>query len=261
VILLVAWLARRMTDNAMLGVAAMFVMATSIYFIKYAARAMTDVPFTFFFIAAVCTWVLSEDDPRWLLAAGAFTAVAQLSRTGMGIAIPALFAIDMIAFRKRRPIGYLIAGALVAFVPVAIWYAQWIYRYRAQFFGSNAVWLSQEVYGDLSPAWRRYTGAFEYIWMVAKSYWPWLPATIAGAVFVIRRRSTGADPRLRLLMPWVAVVYVLCAITKSRVLRYMLPAYPAFAILAAVGLFGLLSERTIRMGLRVLTPILAAFVL
>jgi 4-amino-4-deoxy-L-arabinose transferase-like glycosyltransferase len=256
VILLVAWLGRRMTGDAFTGALAMFVMAASIYFIKYAARAMTDVPFTFFFLAAVCCWVLSEDDPRWILAAGGFAAIAQLTRAGMGVSIPILFAVDMLGNRRRRPLGYLIAGLLVAFVPVIAWYAQWIYRYP-DFFGRNSTWLHDEVYGGLTPAWRRYTGAFEYIWMVAKSYWPWLPAMVAGMVFVIRRR----DPKLRLLIPWVAVVYVLCAITRSRVLRYMLPAYPAFAILSAIGILWLIPERYVRNGLRVLTPLLAILVI
>jgi len=53
---------------------------------------------------------------------------------------------------------------------------------------------------------------------------------------------------------------VLCAITKSRVLRYMLPAYPAFAILSAIGLLWLVPERYVRNGLRVLTPLLAILV-
>src|ERR1700734_4070777 len=93
--------------------------------------------------------------------------------------------------------------------------------------------------------------------MIAKSYWPWLPDMIAGMVVVIRRK----DRKLRILILWIAVVYVLCAITKSRVLRYMLPAYPAFAILSAIGLLWMLPERTVRIGLRVVTPPLAAFVL
>ena len=97
VILLVAWLGRRMTGDPFIGVLAMFVMATSIYFVKYAARAMTDVPFTFFFLAAVCAWLLGEDDPRWFLAAGAFAAMAQLTRALAGFSIPLLFAVDMIA--------------------------------------------------------------------------------------------------------------------------------------------------------------------
>ena len=67
--------------------------------------------------------------------------------------------------------------------------------------------------------------------------------------------------KLRILILWIAVVYVLCAITKSRVLRYMLPAYPAFAILSAAGLLWLTPERYLRNGLRVLTPLLAIVVL
>ena len=263
VILLVAWLGRRITGDAFTGVLAMFVMATSIYFVKYAARAMTDVPFTFFFLAAVCAWLLGEDDPRWFLAAGAFAALAQLTRALAGISIPLLFAADMIfnrdmiANRRRPPLRYLIGAALIAFVPPAAWYAQWIYRYGEAFFVSHSLYMNQEVTGALSPAWRRYTGAFEYLWMIAKSYWPWLPAMIAGMVVVIRRK----DRKLRILVLWVAVVYVLCAITKSRVLRYMLPAYPAFAILSAIGLLWMLPERRIRNGLRVLTPALGALVL
>jgi 4-amino-4-deoxy-L-arabinose transferase-like glycosyltransferase len=257
VILLVAWLGRRMTGDPFTGVLAMFVMATSIYFVKYAARAMTDVPFTFFFLAAVCSWVLSDDDPRWLLAAGACAALAQLTRAMMGVSIPLLFAIDMLVNRRRPALRYVIAGLLLAFVPPIAWYAQWIYRYGPDFFVRSSTYMNQEVYGALSPAWRRYTGAFEYIWMVAKSYWPWLPAMVAGAVVVIRRR----DPKLRLLIAWVAVVYVLCAVTKSRVLRYMLPAYPAFAILSAIGLLWLVPQRYLRSGLRVLIPVLGVGVI
>ena len=163
----------------------------------------------------------------------------------------------MIANRRRPPLRYLIGAALIAFVPPAAWYAQWIYRYGEEFFVRHSLYMNQEVNGALSPPWRRYTGAFEYLWMIAKSYWPWLPAMIAGIISVIRRN----DRKLRILMPWVAVVYVLCAITKSRVLRYMLPAYPAFAILSAIGLLWMLPERKVRKGLRVLTPLLAIVVL
>lgn len=257
VILLVAWLGRRITGDPFAGVLAMFVMATSIYFVKYAARAMTDVPFTFFFLAAVCAWLLGEEHPVWVLAAGAFAAMAQLTRAMAGVSIPLLFAVDLIVDRRRIPLRYLVGAAVIAFLPPVAWYAQWIYRYGAAFFLRESIYFNQEVYGALSPPWRRYTGAFEYIWMITKSYWPWLPAMVAGIVFVIRRR----ERRLRILILWAAVVYILCAITKSRVLRYMLPAYPAFAMLSAIGLLWLAPERYIRNSLRVVTPALAILVL
>ena len=257
VILLVAWLGRRITGDPFAGVLAMFVMATSVYFIKYAARAMTDVPFTLFFLAGVCAWLLGEENPAWFLVAGAFAALAQLTRALAGFSLPLFFAADLIVNRRRPPVRYLIGAALIAFVPPAAWYAQWIYRYGERFFVSETVYMNQEVSGSLSPAWRRYTGAFEYLWMISKSYWPWLPAMLSGIVLVIRKK----DRRLRFLLVWIAVVYLLCAITKSRVLRYMLPAYPAFAILSALGLLWLVPERYVRNGLRVLTPALAVFVL
>ena len=256
-ILLTAWLARRLTRDASLAVVAMFVMATSIYFIKYAARAMTDVPFTFFFLCAVCAWVLAEENPRRYLAVGLFIAMAQMTRAMMGLSLPILFGVDVFVHRRRIPLNYLISALALAFVPPLAWYAQWIYRYRGSFFFYHSIFLHDEVYGPLSPAWRRYTGALEYLWMISKSYWPWLPAMIAGLVVVIRAK----DRRLRLLIFWIAVVFALCAITRSRVLRYMLPAYPAFSILSAIGILAFVPERFVRTGLRVLTPMLAVLVL
>jgi hypothetical protein len=141
----------------------------------------------------------------------------------------------------------------MAYLPLAAWYAYLVHLFGAWFVEVHSNWLRNEVYGGLSPAWRRYTGAFEYAWMLAKSYWPWLPPMLAGLAVVVR----GRDRKLWLLVPWVAVVFALCAAARSRVLRYMLPAYPAFAILAAVGLRKFVPDRYLRAGLRVATPVMA----
>src|SRR5438093_5084474 len=50
-VLLVYWLARRFIDDWH-AVVAMLILASTAYFIKYSARAMTDAPFTFFFLGA-----------------------------------------------------------------------------------------------------------------------------------------------------------------------------------------------------------------
>jgi 4-amino-4-deoxy-L-arabinose transferase-like glycosyltransferase len=256
-ILLVYWLARKLTGDPVLAVLAMFVMATSIYFLKYSARAMTDVPFTFFFLCAVCAWSLSEDNPRWYLATGIFTALALMTRSLMGLALPAVFGIHAVASGRRPPLRYAVPALVMAFLPLASWYVHLVSLYRGYFFTIHSTWLENEVYGSLSPSWRRFTGLFEYAWMLSKSYWPWLPFMIAGLVAVIRSR----DRRLFLLVVWPAVVFALCSVTRSRVLRYMLPAYPAFSVLAALGLMRLVLQRYLVNGLRILTPLLAAVVL
>lgn len=252
-VLLVGWLARRLTGDPMEGVLAMFALASSAYFVKYTARAMTDVPVTFFFVAAVCAWSLTEDKPGWYVAAGGFTAMALMTRGLIGFALPAIFGLDLIIARRRPHWGYALAVLVLAILPLALWYWRLIDHYGQVFFTAHEAWLDREAFGELSPSWRRYTGLFEYLFMLVKSYWPWLPFAIAGIVTVIRSRQR----RLYVLLIWFVVVLAMCAAAKSRVLRYMLPAYPAMSILTAIGLAALIPMRFLRKGLLFATPVLA----
>src|SRR5580700_1733968 len=75
-VLLTYWLARRLLQDALAASVAMFVILATPYFIKYADHAMTDIPTAFLFVCAIGAWSRTDDDPRWYLAAGAFTAMA-----------------------------------------------------------------------------------------------------------------------------------------------------------------------------------------
>ena len=231
-VLLTYWLARRLLQDTLAASVAMFVMLATPYFIKYAGHAMTDVPTAFLFVCAICAWLLAEDDARWYLAAGVFTAMALMVRGLVGFGLPAIFAIHLIANRRRPAWRWLAAALIIAVLPLTAWYIYVLLRYRGYAVNLQQGWLEREVYGELTPAWRRYTGAIEYAWMLTKSYWPWLPVMLAGLVAIVRERRRP----LFLLLVWAGTVFLLCAATRSRVLRYMLPAYPALAILSAIGL-------------------------
>jgi 4-amino-4-deoxy-L-arabinose transferase-like glycosyltransferase len=252
VILLVYWLTRRLLENdALAASVAMFVMLGTPYFIKYAGRAMTDVPTAFLFVCAVCAWSLADTNPRWYMAAGAFAAMALMVRGLIGCALPVIFAVDLIATRRRPAWRYLIPALILVFLPVTTWYSYQFLRYRSYFTDLNSGWLSREVYGSLEPPWRRYTGLIEYLWMLTKSYWPWLPFTLAGIVAIGRERRRP----LFLLLGWAGTVLLLCAAARSRVLRYMLPAYPAFSILAAIGLLKWVPRRIIERAMDWVPPL------
>ncbi len=234
-VLLVFGLARRLLRDRLAAGLAMFIMLATPYFIKYGSHAMTDVPTAFLFVCAMSAWLLRDRNPRWFLAAGVFTAMSLLTRGLIGIALLAIFAIDLIIDLKmdsqlirRRELSRYLWTVSIALVPLASWYGYALLKHP-EFVTLHKGWLEREVYGSLTPPWRRYTGAVEYAFMLLKSYWPWLPAMVAGVVLAVRGRRRELYP----LLSWVAVVFVLCAITRSRVLRYMLPAYPAFSILAA----------------------------
>jgi 4-amino-4-deoxy-L-arabinose transferase-like glycosyltransferase len=215
---------------------------------------MTDVPAAFLFVCAVCAWVRAEDDARWYLAAGAFTAMASMVRGLIGFGLPLVFAAHLIAVRRRPAWRYLIPALIVALAPLAVWDGYLLHRYRDFFVNMHRGWLEREVYGPLTPPWRRYTGAFEYAWMLAKSYWPWLPPMLAGVAAIVRQRRRS----LFLLLCWAGAVFLLCATARSRVLRYMLPAYPAMAILAAVGLMRWIPRRIVERAMNWIPPLAVA---
>jgi 4-amino-4-deoxy-L-arabinose transferase-like glycosyltransferase len=175
----------------------------------------------------MCSWSLQERNARWCLAAGIFAALALLTRGLVGIGLLLIFAIDW-SIHRRIPRRHLFLTGVITVLPLAAWYAYLLVRHP-QFAAIHQGWLEREVFGPLVPPWRRYTGAIEYAYMLLKSYWPWLPAMVAGIVLTIRQRRR----ELYSLVIWGAVVFFLCAVTRSRVLRYLLPAYPAFAILSA----------------------------
>jgi 4-amino-4-deoxy-L-arabinose transferase-like glycosyltransferase len=267
-VLLVYWLARRLLKDTLAASVAMFVMLATPYFIKYAGHAMTDVPTTFLFVCAICAWSLadgedeSKNDGRWYLAAGVFTALALMVRGLIGFGLPVIFAAHLMAVRRRPPWRYLISALVIALLPLTAWYSYLLFRYRGNFVGLHQDWLSREVYGLLTPAWRRYTGAIEYAWMLLKSYWPWLPATVGGIVVICSSKMPDSDEKRRrplfLLLAWAATVFLLCAAARSRVLRYMLPAYPAFAILAAIGLMKWIPRRILERAMDWVPPLAVA---
>ncbi len=87
-ILLVYWMVRRLTGVVV--VLAMFVMATTLYFLKYCIFEL-DVPFTFdnWSLATDYAWILAKDTRGLVCPQPACsTAMALMTREMMGFALP-----------------------------------------------------------------------------------------------------------------------------------------------------------------------------
>jgi 4-amino-4-deoxy-L-arabinose transferase-like glycosyltransferase len=234
VVVLVFWLARRLLGERA-ALIAMLVMLATPYFIKYTSHAMTDVPFTFLFLAAVCAWIKSEEHPAWYPAVWIFVSYALLTRGIVGFAVVGTLGIDAI-LRRRGALAYV--TLVLSAVPLAAWYAH-LAQLHGDFFWQVQTSFLRDKTGVPNP--------LAYAWMLAKSYWPWLPFLAIG--LWVR------DPKLRLITIWAAMMYAAASFSGAAVLRYLLPAYPAFSILAAVGLMRVIPERHLDAGLRWLAPI------
>src|SRR5258706_15997006 len=78
-----------------------------------------------------------------------------------------------------------------------------------------------------------------------------------GIYLAIRKATRYAVPVETLLMIWIGVVIIPFSVAESKVLRYILPVFPAFSLLCATSLITLLSRRHLLNFARAASMILA----
>lgn len=278
-VILIYYLAKELFSNepedssirSWLPVLSMLSLATTQYFLKYSSHAMTDVPFTFFFTLAVYFYVRSLKENFFLLLSGAAIGLAALTRSPMGLFPLAIIVLHLFFTRRPRLLFsvYFAGCLLTAFLILSTWY---VYEYRlfgetftgrhfGNILGHSASTLDKKVGLD------RFLWYFEYLFLIVKLYIPWFPLMFYG-LFLAARKVSGKLSKLKtlpvetLLIVWLTIVLLPFSLVESKVLRYILPVFPAFAILSAGALHKLLAPTRLPQfaKLATLLLILSAFI-
>ena len=115
-----------------------------------------------------------------------------------------------------------------------VWFVReyWLYghEFLTQHFANlvnHAASSQQKSYGQ------QFVWLFEYPILLFKHYWPWLPLMVLGLGAALKRAISEKDETAALLGLWVFCVVIPFSLADSKVLRYILPAFPAFSLLAA----------------------------
>ena len=239
-LLLVYGIARELSGSAWVANLALLVLASTQYFLKYAMHAMTDVPFTFFFALAVwCYLKALRGVPAWWLGCGAAIACGILTRSILGLPALGVIGLHLLVLRRfdvlRSP-AFL--GALLPALGVPLlWYAAQYGAYGPEFLARHFAFTVENAHSIKLASGRQWLrGLMEYPWLLLKLYWPWLPCLAAGLVRAVKQSWRDSDAAARLLLIWVCGVVLPFSLIESKVLRYLLPAFPAFSILAAFAL-------------------------
>jgi 4-amino-4-deoxy-L-arabinose transferase-like glycosyltransferase len=72
-----------------------------------------------------------------------------------------------------------------------------------------------------------------YTLLAPVTFWPATLLLLPGLVFAVRRHR---DPAMRFLLAWAAATWLMFEIAPTKLPHYVLPAYPVFAIFAALWL-------------------------
>ncbi|HLB01405.1 MAG TPA: glycosyltransferase family 39 protein [Bacteroidota bacterium] len=222
---------------------AAFVMATTLYFIKYARHAMIDVTLSFFVTAALlAAWTAARSGRRYFLAWGTAVAVCVLMKSVLGF-FPALITVVFLVLTGRRRLlvdPWFLGGSAIALVLGCSWYLHEYLAFGEAFTNLHFRWLIlQRGFESGQGPWY---GHLDYLGDILKNYWPWLPALAWGVVTLWSEARKG-DDRAVLLLLWVSSFVIVMSMMQMRSSWYIMPVYPAAALICGRVIGGRISER------------------
>ena len=197
-------------------------LATSAGWLAFSHIAVTDLPVTIFFSAALLM-ALHPGRGR-AIAAGVFLGLAVLSKALVPLALllPALWFL-------RRRLAELALLCLAAAAVALPWFLLCYSRNGAPFL-DDLIWKQHFA--------RFLTASLQHV----QPFWYYAPVLIAGlfpwspALWLVFQRRFYDDDRLRLLMATAVFGFVFFSASRNKLPGYLLPLVPALAILMGVAL-------------------------
>ncbi len=254
-------LGRRLFGRAA-GLAAAFVLGTSLLYFTLAWLLLLDMAFAVAIAATLGCFLLGIREPpgrrrlAWFLGLYAAAAVATLAKGLLGFLLPGaimfLWLLLLHQWHRLRPL-YLPGGILLFLALAAPWHLLVGQR--------NPEWAAFYL---VHEHWTRFTttahGRAEPFWffgpVLVGALFPWigfLPAAVRAALAGgWHRRREHADAWFLFL--WAAFVFLFFSRSQSKLIPYLLPALPPLALLIGAWLARCRAERAaerLRTGLRV----------
>ena len=220
-----------------------FVLSTSLLFIRYARRAMVDVTLTFFVCAALFALVLAlERSRRYFLLWGLCLSLGILTKSVLGLSPLAITVLYLVLTKRWKLFldGYFLLGSSVVLLLGGSWYLHQYLTFGQAFLDVHFRWLIFERAFQLEP--QPWTAHLSYVKELAASYWPWLPLFVLGTVRLLRSGEKKV-PHASLLVLWPLLILVTMSLAQTRVIWYVLPIFPAAAMISGFALQELLRER------------------
>ncbi|MBF0503503.1 MAG: glycosyltransferase family 39 protein [Candidatus Omnitrophica bacterium] len=223
------------------------VLATSAFFVGMGKTVFTDMIFTVFILYALTLFMLGFTDRRWrgagFIGFYLFSALATLTKGPLGWLLPQLIVILFLLYQRQINLlrNRWVAGGFLLFLALTLpWYSYMIGHYGQAFiqeFFTNDHWrrlLTAEHKGN--DHW------FFYPATMLAGFFPWSLFLAAAMVDMYRRLKNTVTSMDHLLLSWILVVFVVFQIAHSKLASYILPLFPALALMTGNYLGNCLSE-------------------
>ncbi len=220
--------------------ASSFVLSTTFVFTRYARHAMIDVTLSFFFCAAMAALVLAlEKNSRYFILWGLAVACCILAKSILGFFPFLVTVLYLLVTKQWRTLvaSSFLAGTAVALILGCSWYLVETLSFGSAFLKVHFGWLIYERgFTETPQPWYEH---LSYLRDIVTYYWPWLPLLLVGIVRFATAARRGSGFEILLLL-WFFIPIAVMSVMNARVLWYIMPVFPAAAIISGTTLDSLL---------------------
>ena len=238
-IIITYFIARELTDDPVTAVISAWVLMLTQYFMKYATHAMSDVPFAMFFSIALYFYLKGWENRRYFLIFGLAVALAIMTRTILGLIPLGIGLLHLALMRQFAALRSkeLIIGVIIAIGLPAILYLTYFSIFGHTFLEGHFSFIWQKTVSDGGLTLKGFVaGLVEYPYLLVKLYEPWFFIAMLGLYWKVKEMLTTRDRSATFLVIWVCFVILPFSFVSAKILRYIMPVFPALAILAAIPL-------------------------
>jgi 4-amino-4-deoxy-L-arabinose transferase-like glycosyltransferase len=219
------------------------VLGSSLLYVLIGHVNTLDMGVSFLLSAAVCAFCLAQSEMtdarkrrRWMLAAWAALALAVLSKGLIGLVLPgAALALYILLEREWRLVGrlHLLPGLTLFLLITVPWFVA-VSLANPEF--ARFFFIHEHFERFLTKAHGRYQAPYYFIPVLLAGMLPWTVTLIDALARAWKRVPERNFQAQRFLLLWAAVVFVFFSASSSKLVSYILPMFPALALLTGARL-------------------------
>jgi len=223
------------------------IISTCGQFWSVANRCIVDMMLCFFIVAAMyCFYKIHEflshnekirNNFIWMLLFISSIGFGILTKSLLGLAVPScaifFWLISECIWKKKiffKSWIILVIGSVLSLFPAAFWLVKIYLKYGLQYVKATAV---ENTFGRFSGFYSQHANpVYYYLGKIPEQFLPWT-IVLVGIVLlmIIYKKKLPLNTNIRFLLCWIMFPFILFVMSEGKRPVYLLPLYPAFAVL------------------------------
>jgi len=253
-------LALRVYNDSKKAFICSLILVSSAFYLCFARFVFTDTIFSVFILLSLASFFLGYVDTKrkasGIIFSFIFSGLAVLTKGPLGFIIPFSIILLFLGFRKELKFilnKYAMWG-FVLFILVSFpWYIFMIKKFGPNF--THEFFYNDHIRRLFEAEHLGYDRWYFYPASIIWGMFPWSIWVAAALVHLFKRTvAKKPEPFYQFLASWLLVVFIIFQIAHSKLVSYILPLFPALALIAGDFIYSMISANRTRL-MRVLASI------